>query len=270
MPKQIENLAAAFLTDPVRVQTAPSGRAADKIDQFVHFVRQSDKVMLLKTMLSENAEDLSLVFARTKHGAEKLMKNLVAAGFDAASIHGNKSQGQRERAIRAFRSGEIRVLVATDVAARGIDIPGVSHVYNHDLPEVAESYVHRIGRTARAGADGKAVSLCSPDEVKLLRSIERLMGKAVTPAGGSVPPANEKDDRRENAGRNSRGNKRPHRKGQYRDANRLPEAAQADGGPEGQRNFRPGRRKARPATPGAPAAANRNGRNGKKRFRKFA
>ncbi len=280
MPKQIESLAAAFLTDPVRVQTAPSGRAADKIDQFVHFVRQADKAALLKTMLSENADDLSLVFARTKHGAEKLMKNLVAAGFDAASIHGNKSQGQRERAIRAFRSGEIRVLVATDVAARGIDIPGVSHVYNHDLPEVPESYVHRIGRTARAGAEGKAVSLCTPEEIKLLRSIERLMGKAVIPAGGEVPPSNEKDGRRENAGRNARGNKRPHRKGQFRDQNRLPEAAQADGNAEGQRNFRPGRRNARPAIssapaarpakPGAPAAANRNGRNGKKRFKKFA
>ncbi|MDN2568550.1 DEAD/DEAH box helicase, partial [Aquibium sp. A9E412] len=188
MPGQIEALSRAYLSDPVRVEAAPPGRAADKVRQTVHFVEPRGKVDLLKACLGERPDDLSLVFARTKHGAEKLMKNLRAAGFAAGSIHGNKSQNQRERAIKAFRAGEIRVLVATDVAARGIDIPGVSHVYNYDLPEVAEAYVHRIGRTARAGATGEAVAFCAAGDVKLLRAIERLTGTAVAVADGSAPP----------------------------------------------------------------------------------
>jgi len=150
----------------------------------VHFLYQKAKTDKLKDCLIERQDDLSLVFCRTKHGAERLMKHLVQCGFKATSIHGNKSQGQRTRAITAFRSGEARVLVATDVAARGIDIPGVTHVYNYDLPEVAEAYVHRIGRTARAGAGGDAVAFCSPEEVRLLGEIERLMGKEITTASG--------------------------------------------------------------------------------------
>ena len=128
-----------------------------------------------------------MVFLRTKHGAEKLMKHLDHVGFSVASIHGNKSQGQRERALKAFRDGEIRVLVATDVAARGIDIPGVTHVYNYDLPEVPDAYVHRIGRTARAGRDGIAIAFCAPDEIRLLRDIERLMGIDIAVASGEAP-----------------------------------------------------------------------------------
>lgn len=187
MPKQIEELARVYLHNPERVQVAPAGRAADKIRQSVHFIGQSEKTSLLKKCLAERPGDLSLVFARTKHGAEKLMQHLVDCGFPAGSIHGNKSQGQRDRAIRAFRNGEIRVLVATDVAARGIDIPGVSHVYNYDLPEVPENYVHRIGRTARAGADGEAVAFCCAAEIRQLRDIERLMGLAIEVASGEVP-----------------------------------------------------------------------------------
>jgi ATP-dependent RNA helicase RhlE len=183
MPAQIEELSRAFLSDPVRVETAPAGKAADKVRQVVHHVPREAKANLLRAMLSERPDDLSLVFCRTKHGAEKLMKGLVAAGLPAASIHGNKSQGQRDRAIRGFRDGEIRILVATDVAARGIDIPGVSHVYNYDLPEVAESYVHRIGRTARAGADGQAVAFCTAEERHLLKAIEKLMGMRVDAQG---------------------------------------------------------------------------------------
>jgi ATP-dependent RNA helicase RhlE len=270
MPKQIESLAAAFLTDPVRVETAPAGRAADKIDQSVHFVRQSDKAALLKSMLSENADDLSLVFARTKHGAEKLMKQLVAAGFDAASIHGNKSQNQRERAIRAFREREIRVLVATDVAARGIDIPGVSHVYNHDLPEVAESYVHRIGRTARAGADGKAISLCTPEEVKLLRSIERLMGIPVTPAGGEAPKAAPRGGRSENSGKPARNKRRPHRKGQRRGEMQNAVAGQDDGKPAMHANGRRNHGNGRPSSASTPSMAKRNRRKNRGKARSFA
>ena len=187
MPRQIENLARAYLTDPVRVETAPAGKAADKVSQCVHFVEQSDKTALLKKCLSERSGDLSLVFARTKHGAEKLMKQLNAAGFDAVSIHGNKNQNQRERALKAFRSGKARILVATDVAARGIDIPGVSHVYNFDMPEVTENYVHRIGRTARAGAEGEGIALCSPEEIGLLRAVEKVMRMRIDVASGEVP-----------------------------------------------------------------------------------
>ncbi|MBK0399276.1 DEAD/DEAH box helicase [Limibaculum sp. M0105] len=188
MPRQMEELSRAYLSDPVRVQVSPPGRAADLVRQSVHFVEQSAKTDLLKRLIAEDRDSLSLVFSRTKHGAERLMKQLVAAGFKAGSIHGNKSQGQRERAIAGFRKGEIRVLVATDVAARGIDIPGVSHVYNYDLPEVAESYVHRIGRTARAGADGEAVAFCTSEDIGLLRAIEKLTGVPVAVASGEAPP----------------------------------------------------------------------------------
>lgn len=187
MPKQMGEISKAYLTDPVRVEVTPPGRTADKVTQSVHFVDAGGKVALLKELLSADRDNLSLVFARTKHGAEKLNKTLEAAGFAAGSIHGNKSQGQRDRTLKAFRSGDIRVLVATDVAARGIDIPGVSHVYNFDLPQVADNYVHRIGRTARAGATGEAVALCSPDDYGLLLAIEKLIGITIETAGGERP-----------------------------------------------------------------------------------
>jgi ATP-dependent RNA helicase RhlE len=230
MPKTIEQLAKAFLVDPVRVETATPGKPAEKVAQFVHFVPQARKADLLKELLLRDPAHLSLVFARTKHGTEKLMKNLVAAGIDAVSIHGNKSQGQRERAIREFRDGEARVLVATDVAARGIDIPGVSHVYNHDLPEVPEAYVHRIGRTARAGAAGEAVSLCAPDEAHLLRAVEKLTGIVVhrlnEPAAqqrDSAAPAGrderrQREDRPQNGKARRRGKPRQQAQGAPRDA----------------------------------------------------
>ena len=187
MPKQMNEIAAAYLTDPVRVEVSPPGRTADKIAQSVHFVEPGAKVALLKQLLSADLDNLSLVFSRTKHGAEKLTKALDAAGFATGSIHGNKSQGQRDRTLKAFRAGEIRVLVATDVAARGIDIPGVSHVYNYDLPQVAENYVHRIGRTARAGASGEAVALCTPEDYGLLVAIEKLTGLPIETISGTRP-----------------------------------------------------------------------------------
>lgn len=175
MPKQIEELAETFLKNPVRVETAPAGKAADKITQVVHFTSGRGKPALLRDMLQKDGEGLSLVFARTKHGAEKLKDFLVKSELSAGSIHGNKSQGQRDRAISGFKEGKIKILVATDVAARGIDIPGVARVFNFNLPEVPEAYVHRIGRTARAGAAGEAIAFCAPDEVHLLRAVERLM-----------------------------------------------------------------------------------------------
>jgi ATP-dependent RNA helicase RhlE len=137
-------------------------------------VNQAEKTALLIQLLRSEAVERALVFSRTKHGADKIVRLLEAAGIPANAIHGNKSQAQRERALAQFRSGDVTVLVATDIAARGIDIPGVSHVVNYDLPDVPEQYVHRIGRTARAGADGIAIAFCSPDERTNLRDIERL------------------------------------------------------------------------------------------------
>ncbi|RUM17814.1 DEAD/DEAH box helicase [Rhizobium phaseoli] len=190
MPNAIADLAGEYLVDPVKVEVTPPGKAADKVEQYVHFVAgKNDKTELLRKSLTENPDGRAIVFLRTKHGAEKLMKHLDNIGYSVASIHGNKSQGQRERALKAFRDGSIKTLIATDVAARGIDIPAVSHVYNYDLPEVPDAYVHRIGRTARAGRDGIAIAFCAPDEAKLLRDIERLMGIDIAVASGE-PPAN--------------------------------------------------------------------------------
>jgi ATP-dependent RNA helicase RhlE len=188
MPPAIAELATDYLSDPVEVSVTPSGKAADKVEQRVHFVLGRDhKTTLLRQELNANADGLSLVFCKTKHGAEKLMRHLDNTGLNVASIHGNKSQGQRDRALKGFRDGDIRILVATDVAARGIDVPGVSHVYNYDLPNVPESYVHRIGRTARAGRDGVAIAFCGPEDIKLLYDIEKLMGMPIPVASGERP-----------------------------------------------------------------------------------
>lgn len=188
MPKQMEELSRAYLSNPRRVQVAPPGKAADKVTQSVHFLEKAEKPAMLRDLLSRDLGALTLVFARTKQGAEKLMKGLVRDGYNAASIHGNKSQNQRDRAIKGFRAGDISVLVATDVAARGIDIPGVAYVINYDLPEVPDNYVHRIGRTARAGREGEAISLCAGEEVALLQQIEKLM-KIDVPVASGVRPA---------------------------------------------------------------------------------
>jgi len=210
MPKQMEELSRAYLKDPVKVQVTPPGKAADKVTQGVHFAPdRPEKVALLKEYLEDEPSGLSLVFARTKHGAERLMKELVKAGFAAVSIHGNKSQGQRERALKAFRDGDARVLVATDVAARGIDIPGVSHVFNFDLPEVAENYVHRIGRTARAGADGDAISFVAGVDMGPLREIEKLMKISIPVLGGEEPEAEKRVQGQNRGGGGNRRGGRP-------------------------------------------------------------
>ncbi|KXG85821.1 DEAD/DEAH box helicase [Agrobacterium bohemicum] len=188
MPNSIADLAGSYLKNPVTVQVTPPGKAADKVEQYVHFVvGKNDKTELLKKTLNENPDSRSIVFLRTKHGAEKLSKYLEHIGFKVASIHGNKSQGQRERALKGFKDGEFKVLVATDVAARGIDIPAVTHVFNYDLPEVADAYVHRIGRTARAGLDGIAIAFCAPDETRLLHDIEKLMKIEIPVLSGERP-----------------------------------------------------------------------------------
>lgn len=222
MPKQMEELSRAYLTNPKHVQVAPPGKAADKITQSVHFLEKAAKPGKLREILSNDLDALTLVFARTKHGAERLMKDLVADGFNAASIHGNKSQGQRDRAIKAFREGTITVLVATDVAARGIDIPGVSYVINYDLPEVPDNYVHRIGRTARAGREGEAIAFCSPEESGLLRQIQKLMKTEIpvasgTPATGRADkPRSPSKRRRPNRPKAAQGPKGKKRRGRPR------------------------------------------------------
>ncbi|NUR10414.1 MAG: DEAD/DEAH box helicase, partial [Bradyrhizobium sp.] len=174
MPKAIKELADKYLSNPAEVAVTPVAKTADRVDQTVVLVNQPEKTALLTIFLQTEKTERTLVFSRTKHGADKIVRMLEAAGIRANAIHGNKSQANRERAIADFRAGTVPVLIATDIAARGIDIPGVSHVINYDLPEVAEQYVHRIGRTARAGAEGKAVAFCAPDERGLLRDIERL------------------------------------------------------------------------------------------------
>jgi len=184
MPKQMEEIAGSYLTHPKRVQVSPPGKAADKVTQGVHFIAKAAKGDLLVELLDKHREELALVFARTKHGSDKLARKLEQAGYAVAAIHGNKSQGQRERALRAFRAGEVRVLVATDVAARGLDIPDVKHVYNFDLPNVPENYVHRIGRTARAGRDGAAVAFCAPDEMGELKDIQKVMKMTIPVLSG--------------------------------------------------------------------------------------
>ncbi|MBV0912161.1 DEAD/DEAH box helicase [Anianabacter salinae] len=184
MPALMEELAGTFLDDPIKVQANPPGQPVEKIAQEVHFVSQGDKPDLLMAHLRKDPDAQAIVFARTKHGSERLMKSLVKAGFVADSIHGNKSHGQRTRALDAFRSGEMKVLVATDVAARGLDIPEVRYVYNYDLPNVPENYVHRIGRTARAGREGTAIAYCSADEMDQLRDIQKVIKRDIEVAGG--------------------------------------------------------------------------------------
>ena len=233
MPEAMAEIAGAYLTDPVRVEAAPPGRPAERVEQSVRFVAHADKPAALAALLDARRDERALVFARTKRGAERLMKALDAQGFAAASIHGNKSQGQRDRALEAFRKGGVRVLVATDVAARGLDVPGVGYVYNYELPHVPEAYVHRIGRTARAGAAGRAVALCAAEEMDELRAIERLLGRPVPVAHGA-PWSEPKPAKGPAEGQAKGGGRRPGRG----EANAKPASS--------RRRRRPARRSAAP------------------------
>jgi ATP-dependent RNA helicase RhlE len=213
-------------------------------------VNQAEKQALLtlrlRAGLADGSVERALVFTRTKHGADRVVRHLSAAGINAAAIHGNKSQAQRTAAITGFRKGSIRVLVATDIAARGIDIPGVSHVFNFELPNVPEQYVHRIGRTARAGADGIAVSFVAPDEKPYLRDIERLTGVKLTPM--PLPPEFAKEAARlpapsrkpANAGDQARG--QGNRNNQRRDRQNDHAGGSRSGEGQGKRRFRPRRK----------------------------
>lgn len=180
MPKSIRDLANQFIHEPVEVKVTPVATTAERVEQFVTHVNQAEKQSLLTILLRDESIDRALIFTRTKHGADRVVKLLAASGIAANAIHGNKSQPQRERALGEFRSGKVKLLVATDIAARGIDVSGVSHVFNFELPNVPEQYVHRIGRTARAGATGIAFSFCADDERTYLRDIERLTRQKVT------------------------------------------------------------------------------------------
>ena len=179
MPQEITRLADQMLRDPARVAVTPQATTVERITQRVIHTEKAAKQALLAELLKSEPVERVLVFTRTKHGADKVVRGLQKSGFAAEAIHGNKSQNQRERVLADFRSGKLRTLIATDIAARGIDVDGVSHVFNYDLPNVPESYVHRIGRTARAGADGVAISFCDHEERAYLRDIEKLIRMAL-------------------------------------------------------------------------------------------
>ncbi|MCO6388957.1 DEAD/DEAH box helicase [Aliihoeflea sp. 40Bstr573] len=243
MPNEIEQLARGILRDPVHVEVAPQGTTAAEIHQSVVMARLKQKRDVLSTMLKDEAMSRVIIFARTKHGADRVTRDLVRDGFEAAVIHGNKSQNARQRALNGFRDGEVRILVATDIAARGIDVPNITHVVNFDLPDEAESYVHRIGRTGRNGADGIAITLCDPSEGSKLRQVEKIirmklpiaadhLGQADPVQRKSEPLPEERENRRP---ANSNGKPRQGRK---------PGVAHGSGKPaEGQkRPFRAKRR----------------------------
>jgi ATP-dependent RNA helicase RhlE len=230
MPQDIQDLANSILINPVRVEVTPQATTVEKIAQSVFFVEKGDKRALLEHLLEDKGIRRVLVFTRTKHGANRLVQQLDRAYIRAEAIHGNKSQSAREQALENFKSGKTRVLVATDIASRGLDVEGVTHVINYDLPNEPESYVHRIGRTARAGASGIAYSFCDVDERSYLRDIERLIRLRVPvveehPYKSSVPlaavPSNP-PARRPNSGQNQgrgNGNGRPFNRSNNRNRN---------------------------------------------------
>jgi ATP-dependent RNA helicase RhlE len=239
MPAEIADLAAKMLHDPVTVAVTPVASTVEKVAQRVIHVDKASKSALLAETLREDGVNRAIVFTRTKHGADKVVRSLQGAKIDSEAIHGNKSQPQRERALAAFKSGQIRVLIATDIAARGIDVDGISHVINYDLPEVPETYVHRIGRTARAGATGQAIAFCDHEERHLLRAIERLI-KLSIPATGRASELSARPERAErgyaprtdavNLGEN------PRREGAVRDGSGRPPGGRPKGGrPSGGR-----------------------------------
>ena len=179
MPNEIQNLANSLLHDPVKVEVAPVASTADTIEQEVLFVEKNDKRNLLNYLLQDKEIKRALVFTRTKHGADKVVKELVRSGVKAEAIHGNKAQNARQRALEGFKEGRLRILVATDIAARGIDVDDITHVINYEIPNEPETYVHRIGRTGRAGATGKSISFCDEEERAYLKDIQKLIRKPV-------------------------------------------------------------------------------------------
>jgi ATP-dependent RNA helicase RhlE len=191
MPAEVEALAASLLQDPVRVAVAPQATTIPRIAQSVELVSTGDKRARLAALITGPEVGRTIVFARTKRGADRVAANLVKDGIAAEVIHGNKAQNARQRALTQFRTGQVQVLVATDIVARGIDVPGISHVVNYDLPDEPEAYVHRIGRTGRNGAEGTAVTLCAPDEIAKLRAVEKVTRSSLLGHEGHGRPAPE-------------------------------------------------------------------------------
>lgn len=179
MPKEIVHLADSILVHPVKVEVTPVSSTADTVKQSIFHVKKTDKRLLLAYLLKDPTLRSTLVFSRTKHGADRIVRELSKEGIVAEAIHGNKSQNARQRALGNFKSGETRVLIATDIAARGIDIDDLSHVINYDLPNEPETYVHRIGRTGRAGLEGTAFSFCDQEEAEYLSDIQKLIGRTI-------------------------------------------------------------------------------------------
>jgi len=251
MPKEVAHLCDEVLRDPVRIEVTPKKVTADAIEQRLYHVAMQDKRGLLHKLLRDDTMKRVIVFTRTKHGANKVADQLGKNGFSADAIHGNKSQNARQRALEAFRSGDIRVLVATDIAARGIDIDDITHVVNFDLPNEPESYVHRIGRTARAGGTGIAIAFCDPSERTQLRDIERLIRHPLSVIG---TPEIEALPMQEAPRHNPRGNHRPHghKPGGHKHGGHKPHANKPGGGhanngdnaaPRNDNNNRPRRRR---------------------------
>ena len=244
MPPDIQRLAHDILIKPVKVEVTPVATTAEKIDQSIYFVEKDYKRDLLKHLLQDASISRALVFTRTKHGADKVARTLNQAGVKAEAIHGNKSQNNRVRALENFKQGQTRILVATDIAARGIDIDGVSHVIIYDLPNIPESYVHRIGRTARAGAEGVSISFCDTEERAYLRDIERTIRMKVPvvdahPYAGLAPKPRDpesEDSRRDSARRGHGGRGGSGRRGG--ESRRGGETSQRSGGSRGERPAR--------------------------------
>ena len=218
LPDDILRLTSQFLNDPVKVSVNPPASTVDRIDQRVLFVDRENKGALLESVLQEESIHRALVFSRTKHGANRIVKNLGKAQIKADSIHGNKSQAARMEALRKFRAGKVRVLVATDIASRGLDVEGITHVINYELPNEAESYVHRVGRTARAGATGVALSFCDAGEKGYLHNIERTINRVVTVIDdhpyhsesiASKPKRGSSSGRKSSSGRNYNSSAKP-------------------------------------------------------------
>ncbi|WP_321502653.1 DEAD/DEAH box helicase [Breoghania sp.] len=239
MPKQIAELAADYLNDPLQVSVTPVATTAEKVEQRVIFLDKGAKTARLRDLLGNNDVERAIVFTRTKHGADRVVRDLGRSGLEAAAIHGNKSQSQRQRALGAFRDGGLRVLVATDIAARGIDVDGISHVVNYELPNVPETYVHRIGRTARAGATGIAISLCMPEERPFLRDIERLTKRPLDLMPGEDPetdPRGKPGSERGGAQKQARGGNRNRPRNSERRDGDAPRQARGEGGQRRDRN----------------------------------
>ncbi|HZD62817.1 MAG TPA: DEAD/DEAH box helicase, partial [Xanthobacteraceae bacterium] len=215
----------AMLRDPARVAVTPVASTVERITQRILQVDFAAKPAILAQLLKQEPVDRALIFTRTKHGADKVVKALAKSGINANAIHGNKSQNQRERVLAAFRTGHVRTLVATDIAARGIDVDGISHVINYDLPNVPESYVHRIGRTARAGAEGIAISFCDAEERAFLRDIEKLIRMSI-PAGeqsGDRRPPAPPREHHANGSRPAQQQRKQHQNGHHARNERRPD-----------------------------------------------